>query len=474
MNLDEKIEKVENTIKNRKIAIAFSGGADSTLLTYLASKVSDKPIAITIDNHIFPTGFIKHCKKTAKEFGIKHKVIDLNFYEHENLLSNKSDRCFVCRDLMYGNIKKYATDNGYESVLDGNNISDLVLDRPGILITYKNNIESPFIHAKLTSKEIHEYLNKHNIPFSRSTTCLGTRLPTNTKMTPENIKQVSASEDFIYEKTNCEIVKVRNNNGLALCEVDDLNKILNENTLKQIKDKLKSIGFKKVALNLSEIDDDENITIDYSKGAFEYQLPYTIDIENTKNQLKDKSISSDSKEILIENQEIHENGLIKGSNFKSKEECLDKFMELLPDEQILFNEMKEKIQKSYEKFGFLPLDTPIIESADVLLAKAGGETEKQIYKFKKGENDLALRFDLTVPLAKYVAKNMGNLTFPFKRYQIGKVYRGERAQRGRFREFYQCDIDIIGDGELGIVNDAEIPSVIYNLISDLGFNDFTI
>ena len=153
MNLDEKIEKVENTIKNRKIAIAFSGGADSTLLAYLASKVSDKPIAITIDNHIFPTGFIKHCKKTAKEFGIKHKVIDLNFYEYENLLSNKSDRCFVCRDLMYGNIKKYATDNGYESVLDGNNISDLVLDRPGILITYKNNIESPFIHAKLTSKE---------------------------------------------------------------------------------------------------------------------------------------------------------------------------------------------------------------------------------------------------------------------------------------------------------------------------------
>ena len=331
MNLDEKIEKVENIIKNRKIAIAFSGGADSTLLAYLASKVSDKPIAITIDNHIFPTGFIKHCKKTAKEFGIKHKVIDLNFYEHKNLLSNKSDRCFVCRDLMYGNIKKYATDNGYESVLDGNNISDLVLDRPGILITYKNNIESPFIHAKLTSKEIHEYLNKHNIPFSRSTTCLGTRLPTNTKMTPENIKQVSASEDFFYEKTKCEIVKVRNNNGLALCEVDDLNKILNENTLKQIKDKLKSIGFKKVALNLSEIDDDENITIDYSKGAFEYQLPYTIDIENTKNQLKDKSISSDSKKILIENQEIYENGLIKGSNFKSKEECLDKFMELLPD-----------------------------------------------------------------------------------------------------------------------------------------------
>ena len=104
------------------------------------------------------------------------------------------------------------------------------------------------------------------------------------------------------------------------------------------------------------------------------------------------------------------------------------FMELLPNEQILFNQMKEKIEKTYKKFGFLPLDTPVIELAEVLLAKAGGETEKQIYRFQKGDTDLALRFDLTVPLAKYVAKNYGNLSFPFRRYQIGKVYRGERAK----------------------------------------------
>ena len=127
-----------------------------------------------------------------------------------------------------------------------------------------------------------------------------------------------------------------------------------------------------------------------------------------------------------------------------------------------------------KRFGFLPLDTPVIESAEVLLAKAGGETESQIYRFQKGDNDLALRFDLTVPLAKYVAKNYGNLSFPFRRYQIGKVYRGERAQKGRYREFYQCDIDIIGDGELDLINDAEIPSVIYTLFKELGFDDFTI
>ena len=150
------------------------------------------------------------------------------------------------------------------------------------------------------------------------------------------------------------------------------------------------------------------------------------------------------------------------------------FMELLPNEQILFNQMKEKIENTYKKFGFLPLDTPVIELAEVLLAKAGGETEKQIYRFQKGDTDLALRFDLTVPLAKYVAKNYGNLSFPFRRYQIGKVYRGERAQKGRYREFYQCDIDIIGDGELELINDAEIPAVIYTMFRELGFEDFTV
>ena len=150
------------------------------------------------------------------------------------------------------------------------------------------------------------------------------------------------------------------------------------------------------------------------------------------------------------------------------------FMELLPGEQILFEQMKQKIENVYQRFGFLPLDTPILELSEILLAKAGGETEKQIYRFEKGNTDISMRFDLTVPLAKYVAKNYGNLSFPFRRYQIGKVYRGERAQKGRFREFYQCDIDIIGDGELSIINDAEIPSIIYQLIKELGFDDFTI
>ena len=154
---------------------------------------------------------------------------------------------------------------------------------------------------------------------------------------------------------------------------------------------------------------------------------------------------------------------------KIEPKTLAGFMELLPEDQIIFNYMKDTIRNSYEKFGFLPLDTPAIEYSEVLLAKAGGETEKQIYRFTKGDTDLSLRFDLTVPLAKFVAQNLYNLSYPFRRYQIGKVFRGERPQKGRYREFYQCDIDIIGDGELSILNDAEIPSIIYTTFKNLGF-----
>ena len=157
-----------------------------------------------------------------------------------------------------------------------------------------------------------------------------------------------------------------------------------------------------------------------------------------------------------------------------KPRTLSGFMELLPGDQLLFDQMVERLRHIYSLYGFTPLDTPVIEASEILLAKAGGETEKQIYRFNKGDSDLSLRFDLTVPLAKYVALHYNDLPFPFRRFQIGKVYRGERAQRGRFREFYQADIDIIGDGVLDIHNEAEIPSIIYRVFTSLGLTRFCI
>lgn len=157
-----------------------------------------------------------------------------------------------------------------------------------------------------------------------------------------------------------------------------------------------------------------------------------------------------------------------------KPRTLSGFMELLPDKQLRFDRMADVIRRAYASYGFTPLDTPAIEDAQILLAKGGGDTEKQIYRFQKGDSDLALRFDLTVPLAKYVALHYSELAFPFRRFQISKVYRGERAQRGRFREFYQADIDVIGDGKLDILNEAEIPAVIYKVFSGFGLRRFQI
>ena len=159
---------------------------------------------------------------------------------------------------------------------------------------------------------------------------------------------------------------------------------------------------------------------------------------------------------------------------KVQPRTLSGFMELLPRQQMVMERIMEILRETYSLYGFTPLDTPVIEASEVLLAKGGGETEKQIYRFTKGDGDLSLRFDLTVPLAKYVALHYTDLSFPFRRYQIGKVYRGERAQRGRFREFYQADIDIIGDGKLDVTNEAEIPAIIYQVFTRLGLHRFQI
>lgn len=229
---------------------------------------------------------------------------------------------------MYSKIEELATEKGFDFICDGNNISDLVIDRPGILVTYKKGFKTPFITAKLTSKEIHEYLRKNNIPFSRSTTCLATRIPTNTRTTPEKIQKISYCEDFILSQTDCEIVKVRDNEKFAIVEVDNLNEILSEDKYKQINDELKSQGFRKVAVNLSPIDDDEFIAIGYDNASFSYQLPFTINLENTKKQLDEIKLET-SEKIELEKITIHESGLIEGHDLKNYETALDAFMEIL-------------------------------------------------------------------------------------------------------------------------------------------------
>ena len=298
MDLEDKIKIVENILKDKKVAVGFSGGADSTLIAYLSSKVSKDTLAITINNHLMPTDFMEHGERMAKHFGIEHEIVDINFYENEYFLSNDAKRCFTCRDLMYTKIKDIAKENGFEYICDGNNISDLVCDRPGILITYEKGFETPLITANLTSKEIHKYLDSHNIPYSKSTTCLATRIPTNTRTTKEKIERIRINEIFHNEQ------------------------------FKQINDELKGQGFKKVVLNLSPIDDDDTIAIDFSQDSFSYQLPFSVNIKNTKKQIKD-IISESSEKIELENITIYENGLIEGHDFENYDLALNEFMEIL-------------------------------------------------------------------------------------------------------------------------------------------------
>ncbi len=330
MTLKDKIEIVKDILKDKKVAIGFSGGADSTLIAYLASKVSSDVLAITIDNHLFPDNFIKHTQNTAQEFNIKHHVIDIDFYEDEEFLKNLPSRCHSCRNLMYDKIKECAIANGFDFICDGNNISDLVIDRPGILITYKMNFNTPLMDAKLTSKEIHEYLNKNNIEYSRSTTCLATRISTNTQVDRDKIEKINESEKILSDISGCELVKVRDFNEVSICEVNDFSKIINENSFNEINDELKSIGYKKVCLNLSPLDDDEDITLDYENGQFQYQLPFTINLENTKSKLTKKIVFENSEKIELEKISINKNGLIEGHNFKNYDEALFEFMDTLP------------------------------------------------------------------------------------------------------------------------------------------------
>ena len=330
MNLEDKIEIVKDILTDEKVAVGFSGGADSTLIAYLASKVSREVLAITINNHLFPDNFIKNTQERTRKFNIKHQVIDLNFYEDEEFLKNLPSRCYSCRNLMYNKIKEYALANDFDFICDGNNISDLVIDRPGILITYKMNFKTPLIEAKLTSKEIHEYLNKNNIPYSKSTTCLATRIPTDTLIMKDKVEKIKKSENMLSKISGCELVKVRDFNEHCICEVNDFSKIINMNSFNEINEQLKSIGYKKVCLNLSPLDDNEDIIIDYENNQFQYQLPFTINLEKTKNELRKKILFENSEKIQLEKIVINKNGLIEGHDFKDYDEALFEFMETLP------------------------------------------------------------------------------------------------------------------------------------------------
>ena len=349
MNTNEKIEKVKEILKNyNKIALAFSGGADSTLLAYLAKESGCDVLAITYDNQIFPSGFLEFAKRRTKEIGIKHEIIESDFLEIDDVAKNSPKRCLVCRKVMYGAIKQLANEKGYEIIIDGNNITDLIHDRPGILMKYEFEIESPFIEAKLETYEIHKFLKENNIEYSRSTTCLATRVKTNETVTMDKVNRIDYCEGFIKKTTGCDVVKLREANNVATIELDDLSNIVDNNKLKSIYEELKTAQYDKILLNIDFSSDDEDLVLDSELNAGkEYlllrkRLPFGINISQTDKVLKENDYAFISNvqtnesigyiKLIVDKKEskIFRDGVISIEDNKSKKDATESLAKLLP------------------------------------------------------------------------------------------------------------------------------------------------
>ena len=348
MDINIKINKVKEILKNKKIALAFSAGADSTLLAYLAKEAGADVLAITYNNQIFPSGFLEFAKRRASEIGIRHEIIEGNFLDVDEFVENSPRRCLLCRNLMYDAIKQKAHEEGYEIIIDGNNITDLTHDRPGILMKYKYEIESPFIEAELETYEIHQFLEDNHIEFSKATTCLATRVKTNEIVTIDKVNRIDYCESFIKEKTNCDVVKLRENNNVATIELDSLETIVDIEKLESIFKELKEAQYEKILLNIDFNDEDEDLVLDEeleigkSNFTLRKKLPFGINITETSkvlNEFDGESIDNiDSLEDIgyiklnIDKKEskIFRDGKISIENNENKEDAKQSLVKILP------------------------------------------------------------------------------------------------------------------------------------------------
>jgi len=344
MDLDEKIKKVENILKGKKVAIAFSGGADSTMVAYLANKVADEVLAITFNNEIMPSTFLNDAQKIAKSIGIKHEIISQDFLEIEKFKENTLNRCYLCKNMMYSNIKQIAYDYGYETIVDGTNISDLLEDRPGIMVNYENNILSPLVTGGIEKEEVIEFLNINDIDYSKSTTCLATRIKTGEEITSKKISRIKYAEDLLKNLTKDDTVRVRDISNTAQIEVKDIGPLLNKNTLQLIESELKAVNFEKITLDIGTTSLEKKEIVIYkpckdeaNKIMFENELPYRIDIAKTCPNLENLGKVKCSEkmgvamvDITNRNITLFENGKIVARKVKNKEDAQNILIQVLP------------------------------------------------------------------------------------------------------------------------------------------------
>jgi pyridinium-3,5-biscarboxylic acid mononucleotide sulfurtransferase len=344
MDIKGKMDKLRDYLNGKKVIIAFSGGADSTLLAWIAKEEASDALAVTVDNGVMPAECVQNAEEIARKIGIKHLVVCENFLEEPAFQINPPNRCYVCKLKMHQRLEKIAEEEQYDAVVDGTNISDLMEDRPGIMVNIEKDVKTPLVKSGFTSSDVREVLKQNNMDYNPSTTCLATRIPTGNPITPRKINRIAYAENLIKNLTGLEVVRVRDDDGLARIEVKDVDKLIDRGLLHHLDSELKAVGFRRVTLDISGQDDSKDQMMIYkpckgdkNKIMFETELPYSLNIPETCHELEALGTVKCSKEmgiIMLEmdstNITLFAKGKIVARKVKDSEDAQELLLQILP------------------------------------------------------------------------------------------------------------------------------------------------
>lgn len=344
MDLENKLNKIKSYLKDKRLIVAFSGGADSTLLAKLALDSSQEAVAVTVDNGVLPKDCIASAQAIAEKIGISHQVLKENFLEDELFTSNPPQRCYICKNMMYSALEEFANTHGFPEIADGTNISDLLEDRPGVMVNYQKNILSPLVYGGLTSEDVREALKVFNLEYSPSTTCYATRIPAGAEITTKRINRIAYAESLIKNITGTKVVRVRDEDDRARIEVSNIDPLLNSGILSHLSSELKAVGFRGVSLDITDYGAPEREIVIYKpckdvadKIMFETELPYEINIPETCNELKKLAEVKCSPQMGVAMLELEgrnitffKKGKIVARRVKDKEDAENLMVEVLP------------------------------------------------------------------------------------------------------------------------------------------------